>query len=82
MMNQISRFEAEPEALMALPNDTFPFSVYTVALTACAQLCHSGGTQRITCTYAASHWIFSITAKYLLGRYALICIQDSGGSMQ
>ena len=37
MMNQINKFEAEPEALMALPSDTFPFSVYTVALTACAQ---------------------------------------------
>ena len=35
MMNQIRSCEAEPEALMARPSDMLPFSVYTVALTAC-----------------------------------------------
>lgn len=39
MMNQIRRCEAEPDALMALPSDTFPLSVYAVAFTACAA-CH------------------------------------------
>ena len=35
MMNQMRSCEAEPEARMARPSDTLPFSVYTVALTAC-----------------------------------------------
>ena len=34
-MNQMRSCEAEPEALIARPSDTLPFSVYTVALTAC-----------------------------------------------